>query len=97
MERSSIILGEEPASEEIESIELLKTRIVNQLIAAEVPFPIKSKEKLKAIYPKGTPWSCKFKGKKVSIHDLIDTLEDRDFPINTPGDAGILLTSRCAV
>ena len=82
-EKSSTILGEEPAPEEIENMEALKIAIVEQLKEADVKFPIKNKGELSAIYPKGTRKSCKYKGKTISLHDIIPQLDAGDFPINS--------------
>jgi hypothetical protein len=94
-EKSSVILGEEPAPKEIEDIEALKIAIVEQLRDADVQFPIKNKGQLANIYPKGTRKSCIYKGKTVSLHDLIPMLDEKDFPINSAGDAAGVLLSKC--
>lgn len=97
VERSSIIYGEEPAPRDIEKIEALKIQIVQKLTDAKVEFPIKTKDDMMNIFPKGTPMVCKYKDKDVSIHELIPLLEPSDFPIKNAGDAATLLTSRCVV
>ena len=94
-EKSSIILGEEPAPKEIEDIEMLKMAIVEQLRDANVQFPIKDKAQLADIYPKGTRKSCIYKGKTLSLHDMIPMLDNSDFPINSAGDAATVLLSKC--
>ncbi|MCD1295656.1 hypothetical protein CUJ83_11675 [Methanocella sp. CWC-04] len=98
MVEKSAMIGREPhAPAELEEIEDLKIRIVNQLRDAEVQFPIRNKDELKGIYPKGTPHTCMFKGKEISIHEFIDMLDDSDFPVKNAGDAATLLTSKCMV
>jgi len=94
-ERSTTMLGEEPAPKDIESMDALKVAIVEQLRDADVQFPIKSKGQLANIYPKGTRKACLYKGKEVSLHDMIPMLEEKDFPINSAGDAAIVLLGKC--
>jgi hypothetical protein len=94
-DEKDILLGSLGSPLDIQDIDALKSAIVEQLIAAKVPFPIKDKRQLEDIYPRGTPKSCKFRGREISIHDLIPLLNDADFPLETPGDAAIALTSRC--
>lgn len=96
-ERGTVITGEEPSPREIEEVEALKVDIVEQLRAADVRFPIENMDRMRTIYPPGTPKTCKYLGKNVSIHDLINNLSDRDFPIKTPGDAAIALTRGCEI
>jgi hypothetical protein len=95
VEKSTMLLGEEPSPKDIEDIEKLKVDIVGQLRAAGVQFPIKNKMDLEKIYPKGTRKSCKFRGKEESIHDLIKHIDDGVFPIENAGDAAIALVSCC--
>lgn len=95
VEKSTIILGEEPSSKDLEEIESLKIDIVEQLREADVKFPVKNKDQLARIYPKGTRKSCVFRGKEVSIHDLIPLIDNSYFPIENAGDAATALTSAC--
>jgi hypothetical protein len=95
VDEKDLLLGSLGSPMDIQDIDALKSAIVEELTAAEVHFPIESKRQLEDIYPYGTPKSCKFRGREVSIHDLIPLLEDADFPIETPGDAAIALTSKC--
>jgi hypothetical protein len=95
VEKSTMMLGEEPSPRDIEDIERLKVDIVEQLRAAGVQFPIKNKLELEKIYPKGTRKACMFRGKEESIHDLIKHIDDRVFPIKNAGDAAIALVSSC--
>lgn len=96
-EKSSIMLGEEPSPRDIEEIDAMKVAIVEQLREAEVKFPIKTKDDLARIYPKGTRKSCSYKGKDISIHELIPMIDQSFFPIESAGDAAAALTSVCAL
>jgi hypothetical protein len=96
-ERGTLIGGEEPIQQNIEDVDQMKSTIVRQLTECGVKFPISSKRELADIYPFGTPLKCSYKGKETSIHDIVRDLNDSDFPINTPGDAATLLTSRCEI
>ncbi len=75
----------------------MKIEIVSQLTGAGVKFPITSREQLKAIFPKPTPMACQYKGKVRTMRDLIEHLDDSDFPIKSAGDAATLLTTRCYI
>lgn len=90
-----MIMGEEPSPEDIAALDNLKIDIVEQLRAADVKFPIKSKDDLAKIYPRGTRKSCTFKGKEISIHDLIPLIDDRVFPLENAGDTATALVSSC--
>lgn len=94
-ERSTTLMGEEPAPKRIEDIEVLKSTIVEQMTACGIKFPIRTREELSNIYPKGTPLMCMYKGKETSIHDLISKIDSRVFPIKSAGDAAAALVSMC--
>lgn len=94
-EKSTTLLGEEPSDKEIEEIDKLKVDIVNQLREADVTFPIKTKDDLAKIYPKGTPKSCMYNGREVSLHDMIQYIDDRAFPLENAGDTATALVSSC--
>ena len=89
------ILGSLGAPKDIEELDQLKSDIVEQLRAADVRFPIKTKEDLANIYPKGTPKSCVYKGMEVSLHDLIKNIDERVFPLENAGDTATALVSSC--
>ncbi len=89
------MLGEEPAPKNIEDMDALKAAIVEQLTDAKVQFPIKNKGQLADIYPKGTRKACLYRGREVSLHDMIPMLDERDFPINSAGDAATVLLGKC--
>lgn len=96
-ERSTTLMGEEPASKTIEDIDVMKATIVEQLTACGVSFPIKTKEELGRIYPKGTPIKCMYNGKETSIHELIDRIDSKIFPLQNPGDTATALVSQCQI
>jgi hypothetical protein len=98
-ERESTTLLGAPTGvpEGIEEIDEMKATIVRQLTECGVKFPISNKRELADIYPFGTPIKCKYQGRDTSIHDIIRDLSDSDFPINNPGDAATLLTSKCDI
>lgn len=97
VEKSSILYGEEPSPRDIEELDTMKVAIVEQLRAADVKFPIKTKDDLARIYPKGTQKSCMYRGKEVSIHDLIPLIDDSYFPLKNAGDTAAALTSTCSL
>ena len=95
---STTLLGAPTGTPEgIAHIDAMKARIVELLEGCSVQFPIKSKREFADIFPFGTPIKCSYKGKATSIHDIIRDLSDSDFPMSNPGDAAILLTSKCDV
>jgi len=94
-EKDPSLMGSLGTPEDIEEMERLKSNIVEQLNDADVRFPIKSKADLANIYPKGTPKSCKYKGREVSIHDLIPKIDERAFPLRNAGDTATALVSSC--
>ncbi|AFD00242.1 Uncharacterized protein conserved in archaea [Methanocella conradii HZ254] len=95
VEKSTMIMGEEPSPEDIAELDNLKIQIVEQLRAADVKFPIRNKDELARVYPKGTRMSCTYKGKQISIHDLIPLIDDRVFPLENAGDTATALVSSC--
>jgi hypothetical protein len=95
VEKSTTLLGEEPSADDIAALDELKIAIVEQLRAADVKFPIKDKDELANIYPKGARKSCNYKGQDVSIHDLIKFIDDRVFPLENAGDTATALVSSC--
>jgi hypothetical protein len=96
-EKGTQLGGEQPMPENIADIEEMKTTITEQMESCGVAFPIRNKKDLANIYPYGTPMKCRVGGVEKSIHDIIKGLDDRDFPINNPGDAATLLASKCDV
>jgi hypothetical protein len=66
----------------IDDIDEMKKTINEQITACGVAFPIRNKRDLANIYPFGTPMKCRVQGKERSIHDIINDLDDRDFPLN---------------
>ena len=95
VEKGTMIMGEEPSPEDIATLDNLKIKIVEELSAADVKFPIKNKAELEKIYPKGTRKTCVYKGKEMSIHDLIPNIDDRAFPLLNAGDTAMALVSSC--
>jgi len=86
-----------PGDSAIKELEMMKVTIVSQMQGAGVKFPIKSKADLLKIFPKATPMGCSFRGKTMTMFDLITHLNDSDFPINNAGDVAALLTTRCFI
>lgn len=74
---------------------MMKVAIVSQMEGAGVKFPIKDKAELLKIFPKATPMGCSYKGKTMTMFDLISHLTDSDFPIKTVGDVAAIITTRC--
>jgi hypothetical protein len=96
-EKGTLLGGEEPIPRNIEDIDEMKRTITTQIESCGVAFPIRNKNDLANIYPYGTPMKCRVGGVEKSIHDIIKDLDDRNFPINNPGDVATLLMSKCDV
>ena len=86
-----------PGDSAIKELDMMKVTIVSQMQGAGVKFPIKNKEDLLKVFPKATPMGCSFRGKTMTMYDLIMHLNDSDFPIKNAGDAAALLTTRCFI
>jgi hypothetical protein len=84
-----------PGDSAIKELEMMKVKIVSQLSGADVKFPIVSKEDLLKLFPKPTPMGCSYKGKVMTMYDLIMSLEASDFPLKNAGDVAGILTARC--
>lgn len=89
--------AEAPGASSIKELEMMKVEIVSQLVGAGIKFPITSKKQLMTIFPKPTPMGCQYKGKILTMHDLIEHLNDSDFPIKSAGDVATILTTRCYI
>ncbi|HTY90781.1 MAG TPA: MTH865 family protein [Methanocella sp.] len=86
-----------PGDSAIKELEMMKVTIVSQMEGAGVKFPIKNKAELLKVFPKATPMGCSYKGKTMTMFDLISHLDDSDFPIKNAGDAAALITTRCFI
>ena len=75
----------------------MKVTIVSQMEGAGVKFPINNKEELLMVFPKPTPMGCSYRGKTMTMFELISHLNDSDFPINNAGDVATILTTRCFI
>jgi hypothetical protein len=84
-----------PGDSAIKELEMMKVKIVSQLNGANVKFPIKNKEELLKLFPKATPMGCSYKGKTMTMYDLITNLNASDFPLKNAGDVAEVLTTRC--
>lgn len=84
-----------PGDSAIKELESMKVALVSSLEGAKVQFPIKNKAELLKAFPKPTPLACSYKGKTMTMYDLIQNLAPSDFPIRNAGDAATLLTGRC--
>ena len=96
-ENPSILGAPTGTPEELQHIDEMKATIVDQLVSCGVKFPIENKQQLMDIYPWGTPIKCRYQGKETSIHDLIPKIDERMFPLLSPGDAAAALLSQCEV
>jgi hypothetical protein len=86
--------GIDPALSEIQNF---KAEIVFELKKAEVPFPIKSREQLMTVFPKGWSMQCSMKGQTIELHEYISKMKADEFPIQTAGDVADRLASFCTM
>jgi hypothetical protein len=86
--------GIDPALSEIQNF---KAEIVNELHKAEVPFPIKTREELMTVFPKGMYMQCMMKGQRIELHEYISKMKASEFPIASAGDVADRLASFCTM
>ncbi len=86
--------GIDPALSEVENF---KAEIVAKLRDAKVQFPIKSREQLMTVFPKGVYMQCSMKGQKIEVHEHIEKMRSSDFPIQNAGDVADKLASFCTM
>ncbi len=84
-----------PGASGIKELDMMKVTIVEMMNGAGVKFPIRNGEELLKIFPKSTPMGCSYKGKTMTMYDLIQHLDKSDYPIKNAGDLATLLTTRC--
>jgi hypothetical protein len=84
-----------PGAKGIKELDMMKVQIVEMMAGAGVKFPIRNGEDLLKVFPKSTPLGCSYKGKTMTMYDLIQHLDKSDFPIKSAGDLATLLTTRC--
>lgn len=86
-----------PGAKSIKNLDMMKVEIVEMVEGAKVKFPIKNKDELSKVFPKSTPIACSYKGKTMTMNDLIEHLGPSDYPIKTAGDLATILTTRCFI
>jgi hypothetical protein len=86
--------GIDPAISEIQNF---KAEIVFELKKAKVPFPIKSREQLLAVFPKGRFMQCSMKGQKIDLNEYISKMKADEFPIVSAGDVADKVVSSCSL
>jgi len=86
--------GIDPALSEVENF---KAEIVEELRKAKVPFPIRTREELMTVFPKGVQMQCKMKGQTIELHEQISKMRASDFPIQNAGEVADKLASFCTM
>lgn len=86
-----------PGAKSVKELDMMKVKIVEMVEGAGVRFPITGKDALLKIFPKSTPMACSSKGSQWTMYDLIQHLDQSDFPIRNAGDLATILTTRCPV
>ena len=84
-----------PGAAGIKELDMMKVEIVELVNGAGVKFPIRDRAALLKVFPKSTPIACSYQGKKRPMSELIELLNDGDFPVKSAGDLATILTSRC--
>jgi hypothetical protein len=84
-----------PGAAGIKELDMLKVKIVEMAEGAAVKFPIRNTAELLKVFPKSTPMACQHKGQTMTMYQLIQHLDDSDFPIKNAGDLATILTTRC--
>ncbi len=84
-----------PGAKGIKELDMLKVKLVEMTEGAAVKFPIRNKGELLKVFPKSTPMACTYRGETMTMYQLIEHLDEGDFPIATAGDLATVLTGRC--
>ncbi|OPY25287.1 MAG: MTH865-like family protein [Methanocella sp. PtaU1.Bin125] len=86
-----------PGASGIKELDMLKVKIVEMADGAAVKFPINNRAELLKVFPKSTPMACAYRGETMTMYQLIQHLDDADFPIKNAGDLATILTTRCFI
>ena len=86
-----------PGAQGIKELDMMKVEIVEMINGAGIKFPIRNSTELLKVFPKSTPMGCSYKGKTQTMYDLIQRLDQSDFPIRSAGDLATILTTRCFI
>jgi len=86
-----------PGASGIKELDMLKVKLFEMADGAAVKFPINNKSELLMVFPKSTPMACSYKGETMTMYQLIQHLDDSDFPIKSAGDLATILTTRCFI
>jgi hypothetical protein len=94
------IYGESPEvseATEIHEIERVKADAVETLKKIGVSFPVRSKKEFLNSIRKDKPTHCTYRGREISLKELIGFLRDDDFPLNSPAEAATMLAAACPI
>jgi hypothetical protein len=86
-----------PGAKGIKELDMMKLKIVEMADGAAVKFPITSRDELLKVFPKSTPMACAYRGETMTMYQLIQHLDNSDFPIKNAGDLATILTTRCFI
>jgi len=86
-----------PGAKSVKELDMMKVKIVEMVEGAAVKFPIISKDALLTVFPKATPMACSYRGKQLTMNELIEHLDPSEFPIKNAGDLATILTTRCII
>jgi hypothetical protein len=82
---------------ELRQMEDLKATVERILQGLDIRYPITSKNEFMEIITRDVPGICDFGNKKLSLRDLIFSLRDADFPIDSDHRAATLLAASCPI
>lgn len=82
---------------EVREQERVKSDALEAFRDIGIRFPVASKgEFLKAIR-KDRPTACHYRGRTLTLRELVGSLRDSDFPIKSPAEAAVMLAAACPI
>jgi hypothetical protein len=94
------IYGESPdvsETTEIHELERVKSDAVEKLEKIGLSFPIGSRRDFLNAVRTDKPTYCSYRGKRISLKELIAYLSDEDFPLNSLAEAATMLAAACPI
>ncbi len=94
------IYGESPEFSEITEVrelERVKSFTLEIFKNIGMKFPINSKQEFLDAIPEDRPTPCNYRGRNITLKELIGSLMDSDFPLHSVSEAANALAAACPV
>ena len=82
---------------EVRELDRVKSSSLEALKNMGVKFPIKTKKEFIDAITDDRPAACVYRGKEISLKELVESLMDSDFPIRSAASAATLLAAACPI